>query len=428
MIAEVYLWGTKVGTIWQPEGENARFEYDGEFCRSHVQLAPLQMPLSDKIYSFPELNRVDSFQGLPGLLADSLPDRFGNTVFRAWASLQGKESLSPLERLCQIGRRGMGALEYVPATGTVRGGEKLNVTELSELSSKILSGKEITDLADQERALTQLMEIGSLAGGARAKAVVAWNEETGEVRSGQADAGRGFRDWLIKFDGVSGNGDHGVADPKQFTLTEYAYHLIAKDAGITMEDCRILNKDGRSHFMTRRFDRRDGKKHHVQTLAALGHFDYNVPKCCSYETYANVARRLGMGKEAMEELFRRTAFNFFGVNCDDHVKNFAFLMDRKGNWSLAPAYDLTFAYSPNNRWISAHQMMLCGKTTRVTVEDLMTFGKSLRLSKQFCEKTVGRIADLFDHWMDYAERCQIKEERAEELAKVIQLHKPILNN
>ncbi|MCR5499509.1 MAG: type II toxin-antitoxin system HipA family toxin [Acetatifactor sp.] len=415
--AEVYLWGTKIGTIWQPQGESARFEYDKRFLTSNMQVAPFKMPLSERVYSFPELDRLDAFHGMPGLLADSLPDRFGNAVIEEWLVRHGRslESFSAIERLCYTGQRGMGALEYVPAMGPTGSNDEIDVTEMAEFASEILSGKSTTVFSDRDVTLARLMDIGSSAGGARAKAVIAWNPKTGEVKSGQVDAGAGFEHWLLKFDGVSGNGDHGVADPKQYTLIEYAYYLMAKDAGVVMQECRILEKDGRHHFMTMRFDRKDGRKQHVQTLAALGHFDYNVPRTCSYEIYADYARRLGLGKEGMQELFRRAVFNVIGVNCDDHVKNFAFLMDRSGNWSLSPAYDLTFSYNPNNRWLSAHQMTIRGKSANINDEDLLAFGKAIGLSAAFCKKTIFQVRDIFANWMEYAQVSGISEKRAEEI-------------
>ena len=424
--AEVFLWGTRIGYIHQGENDvAASFEYDRKFLNSGIELSPFRMPLSDRIYSFPELSRIEAFHGIPGLFADSLPDKFGNAVINKWLAGQGRspESFTAIERLCYTGKRGMGALEYVPAAGPEILNSNVDVTEMTQLASEILSGKESAVLSDKDASIMQLMEIGSSAGGARAKAIIAWNEDTGEVRSGQIETGKGFEYWLIKFDGVSGNGDHNLADKKQYSLIEYAYYLMAKDLGIDMNECRIYRKDGLHHFMTKRFDRTNGDKIHMQTLAALGHFDYNTPNVCSYELYADLAKRLGIGKSGIEQIFRRMVFAVLGGNCDDHVKNFSFLMDRKGKWTLSPAYDLTFAYNPDNRWISRHQMSVNGKTSGITAEDLVASGKSMGLSQGFCRKVLSETEVVVGKWLSYAEKCGISEERANEIQKGIKTAK-----
>ena len=420
--AEVFLWGTRIGYIHQGENDvAASFEYDRKFLTSGIELSPFRMPLSDRIYSFPELSRIDAFHGIPGLFADSLPDKFGNAVINKWLAGQGRspESFTAIERLCYTGKRGMGALEYVPAAGPEILNSNVDVTEMTQLASEILSGKESAVLSDKDASIMQLLEIGSSAGGARAKAIIAWNEDTGEVRSGQIETGKGFDYWLIKFDGVSGHGDHNLADKKQYSLIEYAYYLMAIDLGIDMNECRIYKKDGLHHFMTKRFDRTNGDKIHMQTLAALGHFDYNTPNVCSYELYADLAKRLGIGKSGIEQIFRRMVFAVLGGNCDDHVKNFSFLMDRKGKWTLSPAYDLTFAYNPDNRWISKHQMSVNGKTSGITAEDLVASGKSMGLSQGFCRKVLSETEAVVGKWLSYAEKCGMSEERANEIQEGI---------
>ncbi|MBR5164073.1 MAG: type II toxin-antitoxin system HipA family toxin [Ruminococcus sp.] len=422
--AEVYLWGTRIGYIHQGDDDAAAsFEYDKKFLRSEIELSPFKMPLSDRIYSFPELSRVEAFHGIPGLFADSLPDKFGNAVIDKWLAGQGRspETFTAIERLCYTGKRGMGALEYVPATSPEFINSEIDVTEMTKLASEVLSGKESAVLSDKEASIMQLLEIGSSAGGARAKAIVAWNEKTGEVKSGQVDAGKGFDYWLIKFDGVSGNGDHNLADKKQYSLIEYAYYLMAVDLGIEMSECRIYEKDGLHHFMTKRFDRVNGDKVHMQTLAALGHFDYNTPNVCSYELYTDYAKRLGIGKKGIEQIFRRMAFAVIGGNCDDHVKNFSFLMNRKGEWKLSPAYDLTFAYNPDNRWISKHQMSINGKTSNITSDDLIASGKTMGLTAEFCHKAISDTDSTVSDWLSYAEKCGISEERAIEIQRGIRL-------
>ena len=420
--AEVYLWGTRIGYIHQGDSDAAAsFEYDRKFVKSGIELSPFRMPLSDRVYSFPELSRVEAFKGIPGLFADSLPDKFGNAVIDKWLAGQGRspQSFTAIERLCYTGKRGMGALEYVPATSPEFINSEVDVTEMTKLASDVLSGRESAVLSDKEAGVMQLLEIGSSAGGARAKAIVAWNEKTGEVKSGQVDAGKGFDYWLIKFDGVSGNGDHNLADKKQYSLIEYAYYLMAIDLGIDMSECRILEKDGLSHFMTKRFDRQNGDKIHMQTLAALGHYDYNTPGECSYEAYAQYARRLGIGASGIEQIYKRMAFSDLAKNYDDHVKNFAFLMNRQGIWSLAPAYDLCFAFSPGNRWISRHQMTINGKTTDISEGDLITCGTNMGLNVRKCKGIIEETRKVVSNWMEYAEKSHITEKRAEEIKKFL---------
>jgi serine/threonine-protein kinase HipA len=420
------MWGTRIGVIYQDAPLSAgRFEYDKDFQGSGIELSPFMMPLSNRIYSFPELVRLDAFHGLPGLFADSLPDKFGNAVIDKWLAGQGRQSgsFTAIERLCYTGKRGMGALEYIPSTSPDFANDEIDVTEMTALASEVLSGKENKTLSDKAASVAQLLEIGSSAGGARAKAIIAWNESTGEIRSGQTDAGDSFEHWLIKFDGVTGNGDHALTDKKQYTLIEYAYYLMARDLGIDMWECRIYEKDGLNHFMTKRFDRENGRKVHMQTLAALGHFDYNTPNVCSYETYVDFAKRLGIGKSGIEQIFLRTVFAVKGGNCDDHVKNFSFLMNRKGEWRLSPAYDITFAYNPDNKWISRHQMSINGKTSGITDDNLMSFGKTIGLSAEFCRKIIARTDDVVSMWLEYAAKCGINEERAAEIQRgIIESH------
>ena len=422
--AEVYLWGTRIGTVWTPEGSACSdFEYDRDFLKSGIELSPFKMPLDKRIYSFPELSETDAFHGMPGMLADSLPDRFGNAVINEWLSRHGRdpESFTAVERLCYTGKRGMGALEYVPCIGPESIGGEIDVEEMAEFASEILTGRKSVRLNERDLNLARLIEIGTSAGGARAKAVIAWNEKSGEIRSGQIEAGKDFRHWLIKFDGVEGNGDRGLKDKRQYTLVEYAYYLMARDAGIQMMECRILEKDGRYHFLTLRYDRENGMKKHVQTLAALEHFDYNRPRSCSYEQYAAMVSRLEPGTRGMEQLFRRTVFNFAALNCDDHVKNFSFMMDRNGSWKMTPAYDLTFAYKPDHRWLGRHQMTLNGKSSDVSTSDLVSFGIKNGLTERFCRKTLAEIAGVIKRWPEYAEKCGISEERTEEISRMLNL-------
>ena len=335
-LAEVQLWGRTIGAVTLEEGnEFAAFQYDPAFAQSGIQVSPITMPLSDRVYVFPELP-PKTFHGLPGLLADSLPDRFGNALIDAWLATQGRtpDDFNPVERLCYTGPRGMGALEFVPSIGPKpQPAKKIEIDALVKLASEVLSHRKNLKTtfasASRKSALNDILRVGTSAGGARAKAVIAWNRETNEVRSGQIAAGKGFDYWLLKFDGVTGNKDKELEDPKGYGVIEYAYYLMAKAAGVTMSECRLLEEGGRRHFMTRRFDRLDGgEKLHMQSLCALAHFDFNNAGAYSYEQALLVIRQLNLPMEAVEEQFRRMVFNIIARNRDDHVKNIAFL-DRK---------------------------------------------------------------------------------------------------
>ena len=312
-------------------------------------------------------------------------------------------------------------MEYVPAVSPTIDLNEIDVTEMVALASAVLSNRQESILQADEVSKTQLLDIGSSAGGARAKAVIAWNEKTNEIKSGQINAGKGFDYWLIKFDGVSGNGDHEVADSRQYTLIEYAYYLMAKDLDIDMSECRIYEKDGLHHFMTKRYDRENGKKLHTQTLGALGHLDFNTPNSCSYEVYSNYAKQLGADKQQLEQIFRRMVFAVAGVNCDDHVKNFSFLMDRNGDWRISPAYDITFAYKQGNPWISQHQMSINGKTSAfdISADDLIKCGEIIGLNAASCKGIIEKTNYVVSNWLVYAEKCGITEERAMEIFKYI---------
>src|SRR6056297_1613245 len=339
-LAEVRLWGRTIGAVALPEdGRTAAFEYDPAFRRSRIEVAPLTMPLAGRVFRFPELPD-ETFHGLPGLLADSLPDKFGHRLIDAWLARQGRgpTSMNAVERLCYTGKRGMGALEFRPRLGPrAARSTRLEVDALVELASEVLADRDGLRQAfgedTSEKALADILRVGTSAGGARAKAVIAWNPETNEVRSGQVDADPGFEHWLIKFDGVSGNRDRELNDPQGYCAIEYAYYRMALAAGIDMSECRLFEENGRAHFMTRRFDRTaDGGKLHMQSLGGLAHLDYNLPGAHSYEQVLQVMRRLGMPRTDLAEQARRAMFNVAARNQDDHVKNIAFLMDRRGRW------------------------------------------------------------------------------------------------
>lgn len=416
----VRLWGRDIGAVSWDEGRAiGNFEYEPAFRTSGIEIAPLTMPLSDRIYSFPALPR-ETYHGLPGLLADSLPDKFGNALIDVWLARQGRtpESFNPVERLCYTGVRGMGALEYSPARGPFQNqSANVDLAALVELASDILTKRGEMEGSflpnDREATLLDILRVGTSAGGARAKAIIAWNEETNEVRSGQVEADEGFTYWLLKFDGVSGNKDKGMDDPAGYGLIEYGYYLMARAAYITMNECRLLKENGRSHFMTKRFDRTEkGGKLHMQSLCAMQHYDYNQPGAYSYEQALQTIRKLGLPMEAIEEQFRRMAFNVIARNQDDHVKNIAFLMDRSGKWSLSPAYDLTYAFDPQNMWMHSHQMSLNGKRDNFTLDDFKACADLASMKRGRAEDILREVHQAVLRWHEFAEEAGIPESTA----------------
>ena len=418
--AEVFLWGTKIGTvIFDRDTGLGSFEYDPVFLTSGIEVAPIAMPLSRRVYTFPELAR-HSFHGLPGLLADSLPDKFGNAVIDAWLRSQGRSpsSFDPVERLCYTGSRGMGALEYVPALGPgAAEADSIQIDRLVELASEILRSREDMHASISDHAMQEIIRVGTSAGGARAKAVIAWNEKTGDIRSGQIDAGKGYEYWLIKFDGVDRNGDKEGEDVPQYTRIEYAYYLMAKNAGILMNECRLFEESGRYHFMTRRFDRDPvtGAKYHMQSLGGMAHFDFNLPGAYSYEQAAEVMRRLRLSNTEISQFFRRMVFNVLMRNQDDHVKNISFLMDRRGQWRLAPAYDMTYAYNPDGMWTGTHQMSVNGKRDDISIQDLLLSARSMGIKKAEAERIITEIQYSRGNWMKFAEDAAIQENAADQI-------------
>jgi serine/threonine-protein kinase HipA len=424
-LAAVNLWGRRIGAVLlEDDAETAIFEYEPEFARSGVGVAPITMPLRpSERYIFPALAR-ETFRGLPGLLADSLPDRYGDALINAWLATQGRSpaSFNSVERLCYIGKRGMGALEFEPALGPdPPAAETLQMSALVELASEILSQRERlqVSLGDTQRshALETILTVGTSAGGARAKAVIAWNPETNEVRSGQSSPGPGFEQWLLKFDGVSGNRDKELEDPLGFGIVEYAYALMARDAGIVMSPCRLLEESGRHHFMTRRFDRLDGgEKLHMLTLGAIAHFDYNAAGAHSYEQAFLVIRQLGLSMDAVEQQFRRMVFNAVARNQDDHVKNIAFLMEKDGRWRLAPAYDLTHAFQPDGRWTNQHQMTINGRRDGFAIADFQAVAEVASMKRGRVETLLAEVQSAVARWEAFAEQAGLDGVRARQIA------------
>ncbi len=423
------MWGRAIGALAAEPGQAAAFQWDEQFATAAmaagIEPAPLMMPVDPaRVYRFPALAH-EAFHGLPGMLADALPDRWGTSLISAWLDAQGRDeaSFDAAERLCYIGSRGIGALEFRPASGPPAqvAGEAIDVQALVELAASALRDRvRFAVRLSQEPSrheVEQILRVGTSAGGARPKALIAYNPDTGEVRSGQLDAPAGFSHWLLKFDGVGGGDDHGLADPEGWGQVEYAYSLMARAAGIEMTDCRLLEDGRRRHFMTRRFDRSStGGRMHTQTLAALAHVDYNQPRTYSYERALQLVQKLTADTAQAEQMVVRMAFNVIARNQDDHVKNTALIMDRGGTWRLSPAYDLTFACVPGNRWLDAHQMSVAGKAANITIDDLVEAAAAGGVKRAAARQAIGGVQAAVARWHEFAEQAAIPSQRAAEIS------------
>lgn len=416
--AIVKLWSTAIGVLTLRDGSSyASFEYLPEFVKSGIEISPFTLPLSTNVFRFPALP-LETFKGLPGTFADSLPDRFGNKVINAWLEQNGRraDSINAVERLCYTGKRGMGAFEYEPAIikDTGRGEERIYVDQLVRLANEVLDNRKklAVTLTDSDKSeLLKLVRVSSSAGGARAKALVAWNRRTGEMKSGQIDAGDGFEYFLVKFDGIAGNGDHNFTDPAEFCKIEYAYYLMARAAGINMSESFLFKEGERTHFMTKRFDRENnGSKVHMLTLGGLRNFDFNSPGTNSYEEVVDTIDDLGIGNSSIEELFRRMCFNIVCRNQDDHVKNISFLMDRNGNWSLSPAYDMTYSYRPDSFWVCEHQMTMNGRKSGFSLGDFVDAAARMRIKKLKAKEILEEVETAASNFGHFAEEAGIKEQ------------------
>ena len=420
-IARVNLWGTLVGAVlWNPEKGFAAFEFDKRFLDKGLDLAPLKMPLSESrrgiIFEFRDLPK-DTFKGLPGMLADALPDNFGNRIIDAWLARQGRtpQSFGPIERLCYTGKRAMGALEFEPSYDSVEQSVPVEVSELLKLVQEVTNERSelIGSLAAKpSEALLNIIRVGTSAGGNRPKAVIALNDQRGEIRSGQVDAPEGFDHWVLKFDGVT---DTSLADPAGYGRIEYAYHKMAVASGIEMTECRLFEENGRAHFMTRRFDRpRNGGKLHMQTLSAITHFDFNDPGAYSYEQAFQVMRELKLPYKDAEQQFRRMVFNVVARNQDDHTKNISFLMNKSGEWRLSPAYDVIYSYNPSGRWTSMHQMSINGKRDNFTRDDLHAVGREMNIKPS--NRIIDEIIEAVSTWPDFAKDAGVERLQIEAIA------------
>jgi serine/threonine-protein kinase HipA len=422
--AYINLWNKRVGAVlWDEERRFASFEYDQSFSRHGWDIAPIQMPIEQigQIFSFPELAGNMTFKGLPGLLADILPDRYGNTLINAWLARNGRapDSMNPVEMLCFVGNRGMGALEFEPVNP--KGGEsstKLEISGLIDIARDILNNRQNfnADLSNnKEKALLDIIKIGTSAGGARAKALIAYNDHTKEVRSGQADVPKGFTHWLIKFDGVH---DSQFGETYGYGRVEMAYYLMAKDCGIEMMECQLLEEGDRAHFMTKRFDRVPGKgKIHVQSWCAMSHADFNEVGIHSYEELFQTMRMLLLPYPQAEQLFRRMVFNVIARNCDDHTKNFSFMMDKHGEWKLAPAFDVCHAYRPGSIWVSKQSLTVNGKRENLNRSDLLGVAKQMNIKK--ADSMISEIQQRINKWSVYADQAKVKDDLKREIEKTL---------
>ncbi|MFC0877267.1 type II toxin-antitoxin system HipA family toxin [Saccharicrinis sp. FJH2] len=418
-VAEIKIWGELIGAIrWDESQQLGYFQYDSKFIQKGWNLSPIKMPIAQgsRIYSFPELRKgrnetEDAFKGLPGLLSDSLPDKYGNRLINIWLAQQGRleNSMNPVEKLCFIGKRGMGAIEFEPVQ--IKTGIRsfsLELDSLVDVAKKMLNKREafLTNLRqDEEKSMMEILKIGTSAGGARPKAVIAYNPKTKEVRSGQGNVPKGFEHWLLKLDGVSGE---QFGESSGWGRIEYAYYLMATDCKIEMSECQLLEENGRAHFMTKRFDREENVKHHIQSLCGLQHYDFNDMYGYSYEQIFQTMRLLQLTYPEAEQMFRRMVFNVLATNFDDHTKNFSFILKKDEKWKLAPAYDLCFSFDPANHWVNKQTLSVNGKRLGITKKDLMTIAIDNNIKK--AEKTIDEINSIVTFWPKYAEKARVRND------------------
>ena len=421
--AFVKIWGETIGAVaWDENSGTASFEYEPKFIVQSIDLAPLKMPINNatnRIFSFPELRNTKTFKGLPGLLADVLPDDYGNQLINTWLAQNGRpeNSMNPVEMLCFIGTRGMGALEFEPSQLKVnKRAFDIEVDELIQMSQKMLTKRDAfeTNLAkDEQQAMLDILKIGTSAGGARPKAIIAYNEKTGQVKSGQTLAPKGFEHWLLKLDTVS---DVQFGKSSGFGRIEMAYYLMAKACQIDMMESRLLEENGRAHFMTKRFDREGGdQKYHIQTLCAMQYYDFNQITSFSYEQLFQTMRLLRLPYPQAEQIYRRMVFNVIARNCDDHTKNFAFRLKKEQEWELTPAYDVCFAYRPDSNWVSQQNLSINGKRDNITRDDLMAVAKSMNVKK--ANTIINEISETVKNWNTFAEQVNVDEKLKREIGK-----------
>ncbi|MCQ2200442.1 MAG: type II toxin-antitoxin system HipA family toxin [Paludibacteraceae bacterium] len=422
-VAQVRMFGKTVGAVsWNLQYGIARFEYDDDFIRSGIQPSPILMPTREgRIYSFGELNQ-ETFKGLPGMLADSLPDTYGRALFDKWLALTGRTSGNAIESLCFMGKRCMGALEFEPAIeGAFHSQQRIELDNLVAVAREALTEKDSfqTNLEDDKKtAIAEILRLGTSAGGQRAKAIIAYNKETGEVRSGQVEAPEGFDYYLIKLDGVSATA--GFRETENYGRLEYSFAKLVRACGIDMTECSLIEENGRAHFLTKRFDRAGGEKIHMQTLCGIAHYDYRLLRGYSYEQAFNVMRGLRLSYQEAQEMFRRVVFNVVVRNQDDHTKNISFLMDKYGKWRLSPAYDMGYAYNPNGAWTSAHQMSINGKFDDITRNDLLELGA--RNNIRNASQIIDEVREACATWPTIAKECDVPQNMIDKILPNMQLH------
>lgn len=407
-VARVNMFGMPVGTFrWDSRREVALFEYDHSFLGRGIEPSPLMMPVREgRTYSFAGLDR-ETFKGLPGMLADSLPDTYGRALFERWLALTGRTNSNPIETLCFLGKRCMGALEFEPAMDTPYDPQaRFEIDSLVSVASDALAEKSsfgVNLKEDKKVAIAEILRLGISAGGQRAKAIIAYNKETGEVRSGQVDAPEGFDYYLIKLDGVLATA--GFRETGNYGRLEYSFYRLARACGIDMTECSLIEENGRAHFLTKRFDRKGGKKVHMQTLCGMAHYDYRIHRAYSYEQAFNVMRALHLPYSAAQEMFRRMVFNVVVRNQDDHTKNISFLMDEDGKWRLSPAYDMCYAYNPEGGWTATHQMSINGKFDGINRDDLVVFARQNNIKD--ATFIIEEVCDAASRWPEIAKGCGV---------------------
>lgn len=420
-VARVEIWGRTVGALsYDKDTGLCAFQYDPSWIRTAIELSPVKLPLSNRIYQFPALSR-ETYRGLPGAFADSLPDDFGNALVDAWLARMGrdKDSFSGLERLLYTGRRGMGAFEYFPSIDTgLESPEVVELDSLIDMAQSVLNqrAKLSRTLASDtsSESLYALFQVGTSAGGARPKAVIGINKTRTEIRSGQVDLPEGFEHYLLKFDGVA---EH-PRTKEGFGRMEYAYYRMAKDAGINMSDCELLMDGARAHFMTKRFDRIGNKKVHYQSLCAMDHADYKMPGHCSYEQLFSLMRSMRLNRAQTLELYRRMAFNIVARNHDDHTKNFGFLLNEEHNWELAPAFDMAYSYKPGSKWLNSQQISLNGKRDDFTRKDLLAPAEKFRKE---ANQIIDEVVEIVSQWPKYAKEAEVPPDFAREIQSTHEL-------
>ncbi len=424
-IASIKLWNKLIGAVlWNKNTETATFEFDSSFVNNEWDVAPITMPLEEikrgnKLYEFKRLGK-ETFYGLPGLLSDALPDKFGTTLINAWLASEGKSagSMNPVERLCYMGKRGMGALEFEPSLNKNKDAAvTIEIKSLVEIAQQILNQRKkitVNIKEDVKKGLEDLIRVGTSAGGARAKAIIAYNEKTGMMRSGQVTAPKGFEHWLLKFDGVS---NKQLGDPAGYGRIELAYYHMALHCGIEMTESKLFEENGRAHFMTKRFDRLKGQKLHVQSLCAMRHFDFSMIGSFAYEQVFETIRMLRLPATTSEQFYRRMVFNVIARNLDDHTKNIAFIMDKKGAWKLSPAFDVTYSYDPESVWVKQHNLSINGKTFDITKDDLLKVGKEMNI--KHVKTIIDQVQTAVRKWPQFAKDAKVKDKQIKAINKTL---------